>query len=116
MLSFNPRDLRKMLKRMGIEMEEVRAEKVDIYLDDGSVLRVSSPQVLVMRARGQPPVIYVSGDITRVEAEAGDEGFTEEDVRLVAEQAGVSLEEARRALKEAGGDIAEAILRLQEGR
>jgi len=35
-------------------------------------------------------------------------------VRFVAEKAGVSLEEARRALEESGGDIAAAILRLTE--
>jgi len=38
---------------------------------------------------------------------------TEEDVKLVAEQAGVSLEEAQRALEETGGDLAQAIILLQ---
>ncbi|MEM2420009.1 MAG: hypothetical protein QXL38_03375 [Candidatus Bathyarchaeia archaeon] len=37
----------------------------------------------------------------------------EEDVRLVADQTGKSLEEARKALEECEGDLAKAILLLQ---
>jgi len=36
----------------------------------------------------------------------------EEDVQLVAEKAGVSEAEARKALEECGGEPAEAIIRL----
>lgn len=123
MLGLNPRDLRKAMKRLGIKVEEVQAVRVVIELEGGSRLVVEDPQVMVMRARGQPPMIYVVGEPVEekpVESgEGGGEGgveISEEDVALVAEQAGVSLEEARRALEEAGGDIAEAILRLQRGR
>jgi nascent polypeptide-associated complex subunit alpha len=37
----------------------------------------------------------------------------EGDVKLVAEQTGKTLDEARSALKEAAGDLAEAILKLK---
>jgi nascent polypeptide-associated complex subunit alpha len=37
----------------------------------------------------------------------------EEDARLVADQTGKSLEEAKKALEECGGDLAKAILLLQ---
>ncbi len=116
---FNPRDLQRMLKRMGITIEELSALRVTIELAEGKVLEISEPQaVMVIRSRGQPPMLYVIGEPKEVEvkpAEAKEEApFTEEDVALVAEQTGVSMEEARRALEETGGDIAEAILRLQE--
>ncbi|MCE4602638.1 MAG: nascent polypeptide-associated complex protein [Desulfurococcales archaeon] len=115
-MGFNPRDLRRAMKRMGIKLEEVNAVRVLIELDDGSRLVVSNPQVSIMRMKGQPPMIYVVGDIVKEEpVEEGPE-ISDEDVALVAEQAGVSVEEARKALEEAGGDIAEAILRLQEDR
>ncbi len=116
MMGFNPKDLRRAMKRMGIRLEELNAVRVIIELDDGSRLIVSSPQVSVMRMKGQPPMIYVVGDISKEEPVEEAPEISEEDVALVAEQAGVSLEDARRALEEAGGDIAEAILRLQEGR
>ncbi len=117
LFGFNPRDLERTLRRMGIKMETLRAERVEILLEDGSKLVAEAPQVLLIRAKGQPPMTYVIGELRRVEPEeaggGGEAPFTEEDVRLVAEQAGVSLEEARRALEETGGDIAEAILRLR---
>ena len=123
MLGLNPRDLKKAMKRLGIKMEEVQAVRVVIELENGSRLVVEEPQVLVMRARGQPPMIYVVGEPVEEKpvgaGKGGEESgieISEEDIALVAEQAGVSLEEARRALEEAGGDIAEAILRLQQGR
>jgi len=37
----------------------------------------------------------------------------EEDVKLVADQTGKSMEEAKKALEESGGDLAKAILLLQ---
>ncbi len=119
MMGLNPRDLRRAMKRLGIEVEEIRAVRVVVELEDGSRLVVEEPQVMAMKARGQPPMLYVVGETRREEAPSREEAeapaFTEEDVKLVAEQAGVSLEEARRALEETGGDIAEAILRLQGG-
>ncbi len=51
----------------------------------------------------------VSGDVE--ERDKGD--FSEEDVEMVAEKAGVSNEEARAALKKFGG-MAEAIIGLKE--
>lgn len=47
-------------------------------------------------------------------ADAGPR-FTDEDVRLVAEQAGVSEEKARKALEECDGAPAEAIVKLMGG-
>ncbi len=113
MIGLNPRDLRRALKRMGIQMEDVNAISVNIELNDGSKLYVESPQVIIIRAKGQPPMIYVIGDIRKIEAEEV-QVVSDEDVRLVMEQTGVSFEEAKKALEETGGDIAAAILRIQE--
>ena len=116
-LPLNPRDLQRMLRRMGITVEEVRALRVVVELEDGGRLVVDEPSVMVVKARGQPPLLQVMGRIREEREEKAEERggaeISEEDVRLVAEQAGVSLEEARRALEETGGDIAAAILKLQ---
>ncbi len=120
MLGMNPRDLRKAMKRLGIRVEELEAVEVVIKLGDGSRLVFESPQVIAMVAKGQPTTYYILGEPRRVEAEAEEERagveISEEDVALVAEQAGVSPEEARRALEETGGDIAAAIIKLQAGK
>lgn len=112
----NPRELQKMMKRLGIKLEEVNAVRVTIELETGELMQVDEPQVMIMRAKGQPPMLYITGDIKKIEKREEEEepAFSDEDVALVAEQAGVSLDEARRALEETGGDIAEAILRLQQ--
>jgi len=39
---------------------------------------------------------------------------SEEDARFIAEYTGVSIEEAKQALKESGGDIAKAIEIIQQ--
>ena len=46
-------------------------------------------------------------------AAAAKPAFSEEDVQLVADQTGKSLEKAKEALQECGGDLAKAILLLQ---
>jgi nascent polypeptide-associated complex subunit alpha len=38
--------------------------------------------------------------------------FTDEDVQLVADQTGKSIEQAKEALEDCGGDLAKAILLL----
>lgn len=114
-MGVNPRELRRALKRMGIEAEDVGASRVVVELRDGRRLVVDEPQVILVRARGQPTMIYVVGEPREEAPQAAQPQVqvSEEDVRLVAEQAGVDLETARRALIEANGDIAEAILRLK---
>ena len=117
MFGVNPRDLRRLMKQFGIRMEELRVERVRLELDDGRVLLIEKPQAaMIMRQKAQPPMLYIVGEPVEVEEKPEEEAapkFTEEDVMLVAEQAGVPPEEARKALEETGGDIAAAILKLQ---
>lgn len=117
----SPTDLLRQLKRMGIniEFEEVKAVRVVVEKEDGGKLVFEEPDnVIVFKMPGGATILQVMGKPKVVEAEAGKTEekpeFTEEDVKLVAEQAGVSLEEARRALEETGGDIAAAIILLEE--
>ncbi len=113
LMGLGPRDLKRALKRMGIEAEELKVTQVTLQTQDGKTLVVDSPEVLVVKAKGQPTMLYVIGEPKEVKAEERPMEVSEEDVRLVAEQAGVDVETARRALIEAKGDIAEAILRLK---
>lgn len=120
MFKFNPREMKKMMKRMGIEMdiEELSdAERVVIERSSGARLLIDNPQVTIMRMKGQT-IIQVVGEI-REEIQEMKEGQVEikqEDVELVALEAGVSLEEARQALVLTKGDLAQAILLLQSKR
>ncbi|MCE4616184.1 MAG: nascent polypeptide-associated complex protein [Aeropyrum sp.] len=113
MFPVNPRDLEKMLKRLGVKVEQMEALEARIALESGEVMVFSRPTVVIMRAKSQPPMVYLVGEYSIEKPEVEEPSISEEDVELVAEQAGVSLEEARKALEESGGDIAEAILRLK---
>ncbi|RLE74395.1 MAG: NagC family transcriptional regulator [Thermoprotei archaeon] len=116
MRRLSPRDLRRLSKRLGLSMEELSGvREVRILLEDGRCIVFDLPKVVKLRAQGVE-IYQVMGESRVVEApapEAAEElEIPEEDVQLVAEQAGVSLEEARRALIETGGDLAQAIMLL----
>ena len=48
------------------------------------------------------------------EAREESKGIPDGDIKMVAAQASVSEEDAKKALEESGGDIAEAITRLKK--
>ena len=101
----NPRQMKRMMRQLGMEMEELNAKEVIIRLEDREIV-ISNPQVSVVRAMNQK-TYQVVGEEKEVPL------IPEEDVALVAEQAGVSREEAQKALKDTGGDLAEAIMKLK---
>jgi nascent polypeptide-associated complex subunit alpha len=72
----------------------------------------------VLKTGGEKVVQLVGGEVVEEKAVEEVPAYTpvEEDVLIVASQAGVSEEEARQALVEAGGDLAKAILSLRSRR
>jgi len=108
MMPLNPKQMKKMMKQMGIDMDELEAEEVIIRTKSEELI-FKNPTVTKISAKGVETFQIVGNYkvVERIE-------ISEEDVKLVAEQAGVSLEEARKALIESKGDIAEALLKLTE--
>ena len=85
--------------------------KVVIELPDKRIV-INEPKVSVLDFRGGR-LYQVQGRESIEEIEEAPLELSEEDVKLVAEQAGVSVEEARQALEEVGGDLAQAIILLK---
>jgi nascent polypeptide-associated complex subunit alpha len=106
-MKINPRQLEKMAKKMGIQSETIEAEEVIIRGRDSDII-IHNPQVAKVNMMGQE-TFQISGDIEERESEE----FSDDDVDMVAEKAGVSREDAREALQKYGG-IAEAIIGLKE--
>ncbi|AXI24736.1 nascent polypeptide-associated complex protein [Methanofervidicoccus sp. A16] len=112
------KQMEKMMKEMGMETEELRALKVTIELED-KILVFEKPKVQVMDMFGNK-TYTISGKAKKIKKEENIENeevkleITEEDIQLVMSQCNVSRDEALRALKECNGDIAEAILKLNE--
>ncbi len=118
MRRLSPRQLRRLQARMlgnlGLDLKELgKADQVIIRFPDKEII-LEGPNVLEMKVENESIYQIVGGE--RVEGEIMEEAKyepSEEDIALVAAQAGVGEEEARNALIEAEGDLAKAILILK---
>jgi len=119
MLPVNLRELKRMLKRYGVEVEELQGVKeVTISAEDFDIV-IRDPQVAILNLGQQKVVQVVCSGLERIRREprgAPKPAVAEEDVEFVVEQTGASREEAIQAITEAGGDLARAIMILQERR
>lgn len=105
----NPAQMKAMMKQMGIKQEDIVAKRV-IIEKEGSRIIIDNPNVQKIVMQGQE-----SWQITgKAREETMAEGIKEEDISLVAEKTGKTKAEAKKALENASGDIAEAILNLSE--
>ena len=114
----NPRQMKQMMKRLGMDMEEVaNVEEVIIKTKTKDIV-IKNPSVTIMDVKGQKSyqvtgdeevVLKVGADGKEVEEERE---IPQEDIDLVAGQANVSQEEAKAALEECDGNPAEAIIKL----
>jgi nascent polypeptide-associated complex subunit alpha len=102
-----------MMQRMGMNMNTIEDVQQVIIKTGDKEITVEEPEVAILELQGQKIFQITGGRITEKAAERKAPPTAEEDVRLVADQTGKSLEEARKALEESGGDLAKAILILQ---
>lgn len=130
--SIGSRAMRRKMQKQGISMDQIDANRVIFELEDKTLV-IEQPEVFLMKQMGQEiyqvvgaaeeKTIEISSkeDIqiespTEIE-EISDEPLkieiTEQDISLVASQANVSLKEAEAALKDADGNIAQAIISLK---
>lgn len=112
----NPRNAKRMMQRMGMNMGEMPEVEEVIFKTSNKEIVVENAQVAVIDMGGQK-IFQVTGEVNERSLEGQDEGLAiaEEDIQLVADQTGKSLEDAKRALESSEGDLAKAILLLQTG-
>jgi len=111
MPNINPRQMQQMMKKMGIQQEDIDAEEVIIKCKDKKII-ISNPSVQKVNMMGKKNY-QISGDesIESIDEEETLE-ISDEDIKTVASQAQTSEEEAKQALLDTNGNIAEAILLL----
>jgi len=100
------------MQRMGLSMDAIPDVEQVIIKTSSKEILIENPEVAVVEIQGQKMFQVAGGKITEKAVER-KLTIPEEDVRLVADQTGKSLEEARKALEECDGDLAKAILILQ---
>ena len=110
----NSRRARRMMKQMGLKMDELGDIERVILQGRKREIVIEGPAVTAINMQGQKMYQVAGGTVTEKALEAKVE-IPEEDVLLVAQQANVSMERARLALEDAEGDLAKAILFLSTG-
>ena len=112
----NPRNAKRMMQRMGMNMGEMPDVQEVIFRTSDKEIVVENAQVAVLDMQGQK-IFQVTGDVNERALESQEAKVTipEEDAQLVADQTGKSIEDAKRALETSDGDLAKAILLLQTG-
>lgn len=111
--NIDPRMMKQAMKKMGIEEKEVpdvreviiRCADKDIVIAPAAVSKVSAMGNVSWQ---------IQGNATERPRDAKPE-ISEEDVQTVMQQAGVDEATAKKALEKHEGDLAAAILELNEG-
>ena len=104
----NPKQMNQMMRKLGISVKEVEnVERVIIQTDTREYI-FDGAEVTIMDAQGQKTYQIVG----RPRVVERKEEIPNEDIELIMEQTGKTAEEAKKALEETKGDIAEAIMKL----
>jgi len=114
----NPRETKRMMQRMGMNMDSVPDVEQVIIRTSSKEIVVEQPEVAILEMQGQKIFQVIGGQVTEKAPERKATAapvitVSEEDVQLVADQTGKSPDAARKALEECEGDLAKAILLLQ---
>lgn len=105
----NPKKMQEMMKKLGINQEEIEAERVIIEKLDGGKIIIENPNVQKIKMQGQESW-QITGE--EIEEDLDDGGIREEDIEFVMLKTGKGRDSVKSVLEETDGDIAEAIVKL----
>jgi len=111
----NPKQMKQMerqMKKMGMDMKDLPGVKEVIIRFEDKELLIPDADVNVMNIMGQE-TYQITGNAVEVELNAEIE-IPNDDIEMVANQANVTKAEAEEVLIATNGDLAEAILKLNE--
>ena len=105
----DPSKMQGMMKKLGIKQEVIDSSKVTIDKVDGTKIVINDPQVVRVIMQGQES-FQITGDAVEVDGE--EEGISGGDIVSLIDKTGKSRDVVVKALEEANGDLAEAIISL----
>ncbi len=111
MPNLNSRQVEKMMQKMGVTQTHIDALEVIIRTKDKDII-IKNPQVAKVNMMGQQ-TFQISGEVTEGRAQITKIEITKEDIDAVITQTGVSQIQAKQALEKYHGDLALAILDIQ---
>lgn len=106
----NPKQMKQAMKQLGIKQEELDVKEVIIKLSDRELV-FTEPSVQKVNMQGQE-TFQLAGNYEERSLDSTPE-ITEEDINTIMEQTNCTEEQAKRAIEESKGDLAEAILSLK---
>jgi len=123
----SPKQMARMMKKMGIEQKEIDGVKEVIIRFADKEWVIPNAQLTMIKQAGSESYQVVGAKSERglsgsVESKSEETPEVEvekkieipmEDAALVASQTGVDIQVAKQALEETGGDLAAAILKLR---
>jgi nascent polypeptide-associated complex subunit alpha len=112
MRKVNPRQARRMMRKMGLNMNPLDVQEVILKTKDMEI-NIKNPEVAVLEMQGQKIFQVIGGEINEKKLQKRMD-IPEEDIHLVSQQAKVTLEKAKIALEQTNGDLAQAILFLSQ--
>lgn len=107
----NPRKMQQAMRKMGIQQQDIEAKEVIIRCEDKEIV-IENPQVAKVNMMGQETFQIVGTPVERQLSSTPE--IDEDDIKTVMDQANCDEETAKKQLQETEGDIAKAILSLQE--
>jgi len=108
------RDAARMMQKMGMKVDEVANVTQVIIKTESKDIVIEEPSVTLVTVQGQAMYQIAGGRVSEGTPQAVPTAVGEEDAQLVAHQTGRPLDDAKKALLEAGGDLAKAILILKD--
>ena len=102
--------MRRMLDKMGLDMEEIPNVQEVVIKTDKKEIIIPKPSVTEMKSKENSIFQVIAESFEEKELEIPI--FSEDDIMLVCQQASCDEEKAKNALAETKGDIAQAILLL----
>jgi len=110
----NSRRTRRMMKNMGLNMDEMPDINRVILQGPKREIIIEGASVTSLNIKGQKMFQIAGGKLVENTIEKKLQ-IPEEDILLVSQQTGVSMERARIVLEESEGDLAKAILMITTG-
>lgn len=111
----NPKALEQAMKKMGVNQVEIDATSVVIRCKDKDII-IDNPSVSKVNMMGQTTfqIVGDAKEVKRVEEEVIE--VTEDDIKTVMDQTGVDEDTAFSYIEKSGGDLAEAIMMINESK
>lgn len=111
MMRGNNRQMRRMMDRMGVDIEEIPNVQEVLIITDKKEMVITKPTVSEMKSGDGSTFMINAQDYE--ERERDVQVFSDDEIEIVCVQAGVDKERAEAALRESDGDLAQAILMLK---